>query len=165
VWHHGSAKTLIICLLTHFFCLPFTSFVQQFAEIRTHRPDNEVHVHPSNGGIFLELFVLSITNRFAFNDWYNRTRRINMRRGPRNTQLSHNVYHCYMFRHYRVIIGQLVIITLQNYTSISLVPKVAGSLPAEAVRFFKAKKKSTAFGRELNPFAPCRRFASCKGSR
>jgi hypothetical protein len=35
------------------------------------------------------------------------------------TQLFHNLSHCYMFRHYRVILRQLVINTLPSYTSIS----------------------------------------------
>jgi len=35
------------------------------------------------------------------------------------TQLFHKLSHCYMFRHYRVILTQLVINTLPSYTSIS----------------------------------------------
>jgi len=35
------------------------------------------------------------------------------------TQLFHKLSHCYMFRHYRVILRQLVIKTLPSYTSIS----------------------------------------------
>jgi len=35
------------------------------------------------------------------------------------TQLFHKLSHCYMFRHYRVILRQLVINTLPSYTSIS----------------------------------------------
>jgi hypothetical protein len=34
-------------------------------------------------------------------------------------QLSHKLSHCYMFRHYRVIIRELVLNTLPSYTSIS----------------------------------------------
>ena len=45
-----------------------------------------------------------------------------------------------------------------------LVPKFAGSDPAEAVGFFRAKKILTtpSFGREVKPFVPCRRFTACK---
>jgi len=35
------------------------------------------------------------------------------------TQLFHKLSHCYMFRHYRVILRQPVINTLPSYTSIS----------------------------------------------
>jgi hypothetical protein len=38
---------------------------------------------------------------------------------PTNAQLCHKLSHCYMFRHYRVIIRELVINTLPSYTSIS----------------------------------------------
>ena len=38
---------------------------------------------------------------------------------PTNAQLFHKLSHCYMFRHYRVILRQLVINTLPSYTSIS----------------------------------------------
>ena len=38
---------------------------------------------------------------------------------PTNSQLFHKLSHCYMFRHYRVILRQLVINTLPSYTSIS----------------------------------------------
>jgi hypothetical protein len=40
-----------------------------------------------------------------------------------------------------------------------------GSLLAKAVGFFQAKKKilsMPSFGREVKPFAPCRRFAACQ---
>jgi hypothetical protein len=40
-----------------------------------------------------------------------------------------------------------------------LVPKFAGSNPAEAVGFLKALKS---FGGEVKPSVPCRRFAACK---
>ena len=46
-----------------------------------------------------------------------------------------------------------------------LVPKFAGSNPAEAVGFFGAKKilSMPSFGREVKPFVPCRRFnVTCK---
>ena len=41
-----------------------------------------------------------------------------------------------------------------------LVPKFAGSNPAEAVGFFRAKKilSTPSFGREVKLFFPCRRF-------
>ena len=39
-----------------------------------------------------------------------------------------------------------------------LVPKFAGSNPAEAVGFFRAKK----IGGEVKPSVPCRRFTACK---
>ena len=47
-----------------------------------------------------------------------------------------------------------------------LVPKFAGSNPAEAVGFFRAKKilSAPSFGREVKPFVPCRRFTACKRS-
>jgi len=35
------------------------------------------------------------------------------------TQSFHKLSHCYMFRHYRVILKELVINTLPSYTSIS----------------------------------------------
>ena len=38
---------------------------------------------------------------------------------PTNAQLFHELSHCYMFRHYRVILTELVINTLLIYTSIS----------------------------------------------
>ena len=41
-----------------------------------------------------------------------------------------------------------------------LVPKFAGSNPAEAVGFLRAKNSS--FGGEVKPSVPCRRFAACK---
>ena len=45
-----------------------------------------------------------------------------------------------------------------------LVPKFAGSNPAEAVRFFRAKKilSTPSFGGEVKPSVPCRRFTACK---
>ena len=45
-----------------------------------------------------------------------------------------------------------------------LVPKFAGSNPAEAVGFFRAKKilSTPSFGGELKSSVPCRRFAACK---
>ena len=48
----------------------------------------------------------------------------------------------------------------------SLVPKFAGSITAEAVGFFKAKKilSTPSFGGEVKPPVPCRRFAACKRS-
>ena len=47
-----------------------------------------------------------------------------------------------------------------------LVPKFAGSNPAEVIGFFRAKKilSTPSFGREVKPFVPCRRFAACKRS-
>ena len=47
-----------------------------------------------------------------------------------------------------------------------LVPKFAGSNPAEAVGFFRAKKilSTPSFGREVKPFVPCSRFTACKRS-
>ena len=39
---------------------------------------------------------------------------------PTNAQLFHKLSHCYMFRHYRVILRQPVINTLPSYTSISI---------------------------------------------
>jgi len=38
---------------------------------------------------------------------------------PTNAQLFHKLSHSYMFRHYRVILRELVISTLPSYTSIS----------------------------------------------
>jgi len=38
---------------------------------------------------------------------------------PTNAQLFHKLSHCYMFRHFRVILRELVINTLPSYTSIS----------------------------------------------
>ena len=47
-----------------------------------------------------------------------------------------------------------------------LVPKFAGSNPAEAVGFLGAKKilSMPSFGGEVKPSVPCRRFAACKRS-
>ena len=44
------------------------------------------------------------------------------------------------------------------------VPKFAGSNPAEAVGFFRAKKilSTPSFGGEVKPSVPCRRFTACK---
>jgi len=39
---------------------------------------------------------------------------------PTNAQLFHKLSHFYMFRHYCVILRELVINTLQGYTSISV---------------------------------------------
>jgi hypothetical protein len=38
---------------------------------------------------------------------------------PTNAQLFHKLSHFYVFRHYRVILRELVINTFPNYTSIS----------------------------------------------
>ena len=66
---------------------------------------------------------------------------------------------------------------VRSYTSTSVVqrqraglwyPSSAGSNPAEAVGFFRAKKKilsTPPFGREVKPFVPCRIFAACKRTR
>jgi hypothetical protein len=45
-----------------------------------------------------------------------------------------------------------------------LVPKFAGSNPAEAVRIFHGEKipSTPSFGREEKPAVPCRRFTACK---
>jgi len=47
-----------------------------------------------------------------------------------------------------------------------LVPKFAGSNPAEAVGFLRAKKifSTPSFGGEVKSSVPCRRFAACKRS-
>ena len=47
-----------------------------------------------------------------------------------------------------------------------LVPKFAGSNPAEALGFFRAKKilSTPSFGREVKLFVPCRTFTACKRS-
>ena len=47
-----------------------------------------------------------------------------------------------------------------------LVPKFAGSNPAEDVGFLGRKKilSTPSFGGEVKPSAPCRRFAACKRS-
>jgi len=37
----------------------------------------------------------------------------------KNAQLSHKSSHYHMFRHYRIILGELVINALPGYTSIS----------------------------------------------
>jgi len=49
---------------------------------------------------------------------------------PTNAQLAHKISQFYMFRHYRVILKELVINALQSYTSIliasvSVLPTVA----------------------------------------
>jgi len=38
---------------------------------------------------------------------------------PTNAQLSHKLSYCYMFRHYRIILGEFIVNTLPSYTSIS----------------------------------------------
>jgi len=45
-----------------------------------------------------------------------------------------------------------------------LIPKFAGSNPAEAVGIFKGEKilSTSSFGGEVKPLVPCRRFATCK---
>ena len=47
-----------------------------------------------------------------------------------------------------------------------LVPKFAGSNPAEAVEFLRGEKilSTPSFGGEVKPSVPCRRFAACKRS-
>ena len=47
-----------------------------------------------------------------------------------------------------------------------LISKFAGSNPAEAVGFLRAKKifSTPSFGGEVKPSVPCRRFAACKRS-
>jgi len=47
-----------------------------------------------------------------------------------------------------------------------LVPKFAGSNPAEAVGFFKSQKilSTPSFGGEVRPSVSCRRFLACKRS-
>jgi hypothetical protein len=47
-----------------------------------------------------------------------------------------------------------------------LVPKFAGSNPAEAVGFLRVKKilSTPSFGGEVKPSVPCPRFAACKRS-
>ena len=47
-----------------------------------------------------------------------------------------------------------------------LVPKFAGSNPAELVGFLKGEKilSTPSFGGEVKPSVPCRRFAACKRS-
>ena len=47
-----------------------------------------------------------------------------------------------------------------------LVPKFAGSIPAEAVGILGRKKNlsTPSFGGEVKPSVPCRRFAACKRS-
>ena len=47
-----------------------------------------------------------------------------------------------------------------------LVPKFAGSNPAEAVGFLRGEKilRTPSFGGEVKPSVPCRRFAACKRS-
>ena len=45
-----------------------------------------------------------------------------------------------------------------------MVPKFAGSNPAEAVGFSRAKKSSARLPSEVKPFVPCRRFTACKRS-
>jgi len=42
-----------------------------------------------------------------------------VKKRPTNPQLFHKLSHCYMFRHYRVILRQLAINTVPSYTSIS----------------------------------------------
>jgi hypothetical protein len=48
----------------------------------------------------------------------------------------------------------------------SLVPKFAGSNPAEAVRIFQGEKppSTPSFGGEVKPAVPRRRFTACKRS-
>ena len=55
---------------------------------------------------------------FYFNTLY-RASCIILHYNPTNAQLSHKLAHSYMFRHYRVILRELVINTLPSYTSIS----------------------------------------------
>ena len=53
---------------------------------------------------------------------------------------------------------------LSRGSVLALVHKFAGSNPAEAVGFFRAKKilSTPSFGREVKPFVPYRRFTACK---
>jgi hypothetical protein len=63
-----------------------------------------LHNHLFHPPVF---FTLYCTSEMVFLLW------------PRNAQLSHKLSHYYMFRHYRVILRELVINTLPSYTSIS----------------------------------------------
>jgi hypothetical protein len=61
----------------------------------------------SNTTIYIFYFVIYLLF-YYFVQWTNKC-----------THLFHKLSHCYMFRHYRVILRQLVINTLPSYTSIS----------------------------------------------
>jgi hypothetical protein len=71
------------------------------------------------------------------------------------------------FTRFEVLIA--VSLNIQNtwmFKSRYYIPKFAGSNPAEAVRFLKAKKilSTPSFGGEVKPSVPCRRFVACKRS-
>jgi len=64
--------------------------------------------------------------------------------------------------------GELYLIYIYGGLEVAfwpLVPKFAGSNPAEAVGFLGGQILSTpSFGGEVKPSVPCRRFAACKRS-
>ena len=65
-----------------------------------------------------------------------------------------------------VVSSSLAVLVVQGLAYWPLVPKFAGSNPAEAVGFLRAKKilSTPSFGGEVKPSVPCRRFAACKRS-
>jgi len=79
---------------------------------------------------------------------------------------SFSVLHCWQTPH--IYDGLISPFSGLGVACWPLVPKFAGSNPAEAVRFLRAKKKilsTPSFGGEVKPSVPCRRFAACKRSQ
>ena len=71
---------------------------------------------------------------------------------------------------YQVSNASVLCVTLSGFGGLEvacwpLVPKFAGSNPAEAVRFLEKILSTPSFGREVKPFVPCRIFAACKRTR
>jgi len=68
---------------------------------------------------------------------------------PTNTQLFHKLSHSYIFRHYRVILRELVINTLPSYTSISNAAVGRGQLNCDGTcsetRFRLSAKRTSPF--------------------
>jgi hypothetical protein len=78
---------------------------------------------------------------------------------PKATRVSSNIPHNFG-KYVRSVFGGL------RVACWPLVPKFAGSNPAEAVGIFRAKKflSTTSFGGEVKPSVQCRRFAARKRS-
>jgi len=67
----------------------------------------------------LHVSTLSCHPQTACNQYLTKLHQYFVQWTNKCTQLFHKLSHCYMFRHYRVILRQLVINTLPSYTSIS----------------------------------------------
>jgi hypothetical protein len=81
------------------------------------------------------------------------------------------VYSFHSFCHFYFVSSSVSLLSVPVFNTLylgcwPLVPEFAGSNPAEAVGFLRAKiiLSTPSFGGELKPSVPCRRFAACKRS-